>query len=356
MSAAEDAPLAAAAPATAAPATAAPATEVPPLLDAIAERTAIARQSLRTEAKKLQRLLGKLADDRLRAEGAPQLRLQADVLKLHLGRLPRAPGPLCLEVPWQPGVRVEVAVPPGVTPQQEMERLYRRARGMDLGLRIIDERADQTQLRLWQVEALQQQLLALQGRVTLWQQLKDQGESPPVRARHWLAQCDAWLAEVRTLRLAIGGEQKPSDAQRRIAKRKGAELPKGVELHYAPSGAPVLVGRNAAANDALVTRYLRGRDCWLHLRDQTGAHVVLRCEGAAAPTEEDLRACAVLAAHLSGVAKGARVEVIVAAGKGVRKVKGAAPGSVYVSGERALRVEVEAAVVDAFYARRPVKV
>jgi hypothetical protein len=47
--------------------------------------------------------------------------------------------------------------------------------------------------------------------------------------------------------------------------------------------------------------------------------------------------------------------VTLAQGKGVRKVKGAAAGSVYVSGERALRVEVEAAVVDGFYARRAVK-
>lgn len=327
----------------------------PPLADTVAERTAIARQSLRGEAKKLQRLLGKLEVDRQRAEGAPQLRLQADAIKLNLKTLPRSGGPWQLVLPWEPSVVIEVSVPPASTPLQEMERLYRRARGMELGQRIIAERADQTQLRLWRVEELQQAYAELHGRVTHWQQAKLQGETPPERAKHWLQQVDTWLHQLRALGLAIGGEHRPSEEQRRIAKKKGAELPKGVELHYAPSGAPVLVGRNAAANDALVTRYLRGRDWWFHVRDQTGAHVVLRCEGSAAPAEEDLRACAVLAAHLSGVAKGARLEVTLAQGKGVRKVKGAAAGSVYVSGERAMRVEVEAAVVDGFYARRSVK-
>lgn len=327
----------------------------PPLAEVVAERTAVARQSLRTEVKKLQRLLAKLAVDRQRAEGAPLLRQQADALKLHLRSLPRAGGSWALTLPWLAEAVVEVSVPPGSTPLQEMERLYRRARGMELGQRLIAERADQTQLRLWQVEELQVGYAALHAAVVAWQQARAQQAAPVERARHWLQQVEAWLGQVRGLRLAVGGEHRPSEQQRRIAKRKGAELPKGLELHVAPSGATVLVGRNAAANDALVTRYLRGRDWWLHVRDQTGAHVVLRCEGAAGPAEEDLRACAVLAAHLSGVAKGARVEVTLAPGKGVRKVKGAAAGSVYVSGERALRVEVDAAVVDAFYARRPVK-
>lgn len=327
----------------------------PPLSLSITGRTAIARQSLRTEGKKLERLLGKLQLDRAKALDAPKLRLAADVLKVHLGKLPRGQHSLRLAVPWDPPAMVAIEIPPESSPLQEMERLYRRARGMELGLRLIDDRADATQLRLWQVQELIAGWAELLARVLQWQDARDKGQSPGARARTWLDLTDAWVAVVRALRLPVGGEHVPSLLQRRIAKAKGAELPKGVELHQAPSGAAVLVGRSAAANDSLVTRLLRGRDYWLHLRDQPGAHVVLRCDGPAPAAEDDLRACAVLAAHLSGVAKGARVEVTVAQGKGVRKVKGAAPGSVYVSGERAIRVEVEAAVVDAFYARRPLK-
>ena len=328
---------------------------LPPLPQTVSEATAVARQSLRTEAKKLERLLGKLQVDRSKALDAPKLRLAADVLKVHLGRLPRGQHHLLLPVPWDPPAQVAIDIPAESTPLQEMERLYRRARGMELGLRLIDDRSDATQLRLWQIQELQQEWADLLARVTLWQAAKNKGESPGARARTWLDLAQEWIAKVRALRLPVGGEHVPSQLQRRITKAKGAELPKGVELHQSPSGAAVLVGRSAAANDSLVTRLLRGRDYWLHLRDQPGAHVVLRCDGPAPALEEDLHACAVLAAHLSGVAKGARVEVTVAQGKGVRKVKGAAPGSVYVSGERAVRVEVDAAVVDAFYARRPLK-
>ncbi|MBI5608407.1 MAG: hypothetical protein HY902_05960, partial [Deltaproteobacteria bacterium] len=45
-----------------------------------------------------------------------------------------------------------------------------------------------------------------------------------------------------------------------------------------------------------------------------------------APTDAEVRACAMLAAHLSGLAKGDRAEVSVCAGKGVKKVKGAPAG------------------------------
>ena len=321
----------------------------------LAAITAIARQSLRTECKKLERLLGKLQHDRAKALDAPKLRLAADVLKVHLGKLARGQYHLQLAVPWDPPAHVSIEIPVESSPLQEMERLYRRARGMETGLRLIDDRADATQLRLWQLQELSLAWADLLARATQWQAARDRGEMPGARARTWLDLTDAWVAQVRALRLPVGGEHVPSQQQRRIAKAKGAELPKGVELHQAPSGAAVLVGSSAAANDSLVTRLLRGRDCWMHLRDQPGAHVVLRCDGPAPASEEDLRACAVLAAHLSGIAKGARVEVTVALGKGVRKVKGAAPGSVYVSGERAIRVEVDGAVVDAFYARRPLK-
>lgn len=319
----------------------------------LAERTAVARQSLKTEAKKLARLLEKLAADKQRADEAVVLREQAEVLKTFLAKIPRGAARFEAAVPWQPERILQVPLRPDLGPVENVQRLFQRARGLERGAAIIAGRIDEVEMRALHVQELQQQWQGLLHRAEAWQRAFTAGESPADRPRVLLALADTWLQEVQQLRLKIGGEDKPSQAQRQIARAKQAELPKGVELFESPAGHPVLAGRNATANDALVVRYLRGRDWWFHARDQAGAHVVLRWQGKETPPESELAACAVLAAHLSGLDKGSRVEVIACPGKGVRKVKGAAPGAVYVSGERAVRVEVDAATVDAFYARRP---
>jgi predicted ribosome quality control (RQC) complex YloA/Tae2 family protein len=329
---------------------------LPTLPQSLAERTAVARQSLKTESAKLKRLLQNLAQDQARADQAEALRLAGEVLKGQLAQVPRGASSWSGPVPWQPEQQITVALRPELSAAENVAKMFQRARGLATGSRIIAERRQATEQRLLVLASVQLGYPPLLERAQRWQQTSPQDrESLGDRPRNLFRDADTWLQSVRALRLKIGGEHKPDVQQRQIARKAGAELPKGVELFRSPEGRAVLVGRSAEGNDALVTRLLRGRDVWLHVRDQTGAHVVLRSEGQTAPSEAEVRACAILAAHLSGLAKGDRAEVAVCAGKGVKKVKGAPTGSVYVSGERAVRVTIDAAVVDAFYARRPPK-
>jgi len=316
------------------------------LVDRLREMTAIARRSLTTDRKKRQRLLTKLDAEQATALKSDDLRLQGEVLKMHLHAIPRGAATIELQVPWLLEQTVKIALQRDHTPQQNLERLFRRARGFAQGLKIIEQHREAALQRLQTLVQLQVQ----------WEQLLIQGHlhdtqaAEHLRGREIVRQTERWLASLRALQLSIGDAAKPLPQQQKIVKKAGGELPAGVQLFQSPLGAPVLAGRSAVANDALVTKLLRGRDIWLHVRDSTGAHVVLRAQ--AAVVDAELRACAMLAAHLSGIAKGDRAEVCWTLGKNVRKVKGAPAGSVYVSGEKSVLVLVEGPVIDGFYARR----
>lgn len=76
----------------------------------------------------------------------------------------------------------------------------------------------------------------------------------------------------------------------------------------APTGAIVLVGRNAAQNDAL-TRSAGCDDVWMHA-DGPGAHVILRSSAGAVVDPQDLKFAADLAVYWSK-ARGSRTRVTV---------------------------------------------
>jgi predicted ribosome quality control (RQC) complex YloA/Tae2 family protein len=318
---------------------------LPPLAERVRAETAEARRALTTERKKLARLLEKLPTDAAACEGGEALRLAGEVLKVSLDQVPRGADRVTLAVPWLDGETVEVPLQRDLSPQGNMAKLFRRARGLTLGLKIVREREAQTQARLVQVAA---QVAALEAIVAA-AEAYDAQQPQALRPRDVIKLVAAWLVTVRQLGVRLQAPIKPDQQVQKVAK--GKELPAGVRLFRSPLQAVVLAGKTAEGNDALVTRLLRGRDVWLHLRDRPGAHVMLRVEGMTAAKEAEVAACAMLAGHLSGVAKGEACDVTVCAGKDVRKVKGAPAGSVYVSHERVVRVVVDAAIVDGFYAR-----
>ena len=312
-----------------------------------AERLRVARASLKTERKHLERLLGRLDADAVQAQGAELMREMGEILKVQLGAVPRGAERVELPVPWDPPRVVTVELRRELSPSANVERLFRRARGFERGLRLIAERREVAVARLAQVQQLAAALVVLVDRI------EHPGAEPVLDGRACKAQVESMREAVRALHLKVDLAPPPSQESAKIVRNAGGSLPEGVQLFSAPTGRTVLVGRSASANDALVTRLLRGRDLWFHVRDRTGAHVVLRTHPKSPADEGDIRACAMLAAHLSGIAKGDRIDVQCVPGKLVRKVKGAAPGSVYVGPGRTVRVDVEAAVIDAFYARRP---
>ncbi len=322
---------------------------LPPMPQTVRADTAPGLRALRSQIARARRLIERLQADAARAEGADALRLAGEVLKTQLHAVPKGATVLELPVPWAPGEVVAVRLRPELSALDNLRQIFDRAKALARSRPLIAARQAASEARLTALQDHVSAHAALLARADAWQAARNRGEPTTERPRDILRAAQAWIAALGPLGVVV--QAPPTVRERATVRPSKRDLPAGVEAFTAPAGAQVFAGRSAAANDALVTRVLRGRDLWFHLRDSPGAHVVLRA-GVAAPPELEVQACAQLCAHLSGVAKADRAEVTVCLGKGVRKVKGAPAGSVYTTGGRSVLVVVRAEVVDGFYARR----
>ena len=270
------------------------------------------REPLRAALARGTRALEKLADEAARVPAAEADRRAGDLLKVNLQAVARGAREVTLTEWTEAGpVEVRVALDPALTPRQNMERCYKRFK------RIV-ESAARVSARAAEVRDRQAALELLRVRL----------DGAP------LAELPALEREAR--RLSAG----PRPAQRPRRTRDEPALP--YRTFRSVAGLALLVGRGAADNDALTTRVARGNDLWLHVRGQTGAHVVIRLGGREAD-QDSLLDAATLAVHFSDARGEPQAEVACTRAKYVKKGRGAAPGAVTYSQERMLHLRTEPA-------------
>ncbi len=98
-------------------------------------------------------------------------------------------------------------------------------------------------------------------------------------------------------------------------------------------GFRILIGRNAKNNDLLTQRYAYKEDLWLHARDVSGSHVVIKYRAGKTFPKNVVERAAELAAWYSRRRTDSLCPVIVTPKKFVRKPKGLAEGQVLVEKE-----------------------
>ena len=104
-------------------------------------------------------------------------------------------------------------------------------------------------------------------------------------------------------------------------------------------GFEILVGKNSKNNDILTQQYAYKEDLWLHARDATGSHVVVKYKAGKKIPNSVIEAAASLAAYFSKRRNETLAPVIVTQKKFVRKPKGLADGQVVVEKEEVVMVE-----------------
>ena len=108
------------------------------------------------------------------------------------------------------------------------------------------------------------------------------------------------LAEIEEIRaeLVDGGYLKEN--------RKRTALSKKPEPYRftAPDGTEILIGKNNAQNDRLTFKIAEPTDIWLHTKEITGSHVIIRC-GGLEPSAETL----LYAAHLFALRRSPRRQI-----------------------------------------------
>ena len=117
-----------------------------------------------------------------------------------------------------------------------------------------------------------------------------------------------------------------------VRPRPAKRLP--YKSYRTSGGIDVLVGRGAASNDELTYDIAKPDDVWLHARDVTGAHVVMRWSEEGAPPARDLHEAAALAAWYSRARGSVVVPVDWTRRRHVRRARGGPPGRALVERAR----------------------
>lgn len=111
-------------------------------------------------------------------------------------------------------------------------------------------------------------------------------------------------------------------------------------------GLPIYVGRNAKENEELTLKFAHSEDLWLHAQGVPGSHVVVRLEKGTTLPPDTLKDAATLALLYSDLKKSGKGDVIYTRRKYVRKAKGRPPGTVMVTQEKAIFLQLDRGRLD----------
>jgi predicted ribosome quality control (RQC) complex YloA/Tae2 family protein len=108
-------------------------------------------------------------------------------------------------------------------------------------------------------------------------------------------------------------------------------------------GLPIYVGRSANENEELTLKFAHSDDLWLHAQGAPGSHVIVRLEKGANPPPETMKDAATLALLYSDLKKSGKGDVIYTRRKYVKKAKGRPPGTVTVTQEKTIYLQLDRA-------------
>ncbi|WP_089332691.1 NFACT RNA binding domain-containing protein [Hymenobacter mucosus] len=271
----------------------------------------LGRKAYELELRQLRQTLEKRADEaaisaqmarrRLHAlENTVGYRQTADLIMAHLTQIPAGATQVEVVDFYQDSQPRIIKLKATETPQRTAQNLYRKAKNQQIETTELAARAERREAEaFWCLE-----------------RLEELAELPP---------------ELRALR-----QWRKQHALDPVTTAKAAqELPFKV---FEDSGFTILVGRNAQNNDLLTQRYAHKDDLWLHAKDVTGSHVVIRHRAGQAVPAPVLERAAQLAAWYSRRKNDSLCPVTYTPKKFVRKPKGAIAGQVVVERENVVLV------------------
>ncbi|WP_167851972.1 NFACT RNA binding domain-containing protein [Hymenobacter elongatus] len=226
-------------------------------------------------------------------------RQTADLIMANLSQIPAGAAQVEVVDFYQDNQPRTIKLKATETPQRTAQNLYRKAKNQKIETEQLQERIERRETEaFWCLERLEEL---------------------------------AAIAELRQLR----AWRKTHDLQPETKAKEAAELPFKV---FTDSGYTILVGRNAQNNDLLTQRYAHKDDLWLHAKDVTGSHVVVKHKAGQPVPEPVVERAAQLAAWYSRRKNDSLCPVTVTPKKFVRKRKGAVAGQVVVERERVVLV------------------
>ena len=201
---------------------------------------------------------------------------------------------------YETGEEVSIPLEPSLSPQKNLEKLFKEYRKRLKKAEIWEERRREVEEELCEVESLIEVVEGLEDA----ERLKE------------------LLPEV---------------------SRKGRKRGKGqgFRVFTLPSGKKLIVGKSSKENELISLKLSNHWDLWFHAKETPGSHAVLRLKRGEEPTEEDLLLAASAAAYFSKAKNSGKVPVDYTQVKRLKKPPKSPVGFVIYSGEKTLWVKPE---------------
>ncbi len=235
-----------------------------------------------------------------------QLKLRGDLISANLYKLEKGMTSVTVENFYEADCsQIEIKLDPRLTPSRNMQRYYAEYRKADTAEKVLTKQIAKGEEELAYIDSVFDALTRTTGE-----------------------------DEVNELRQELAEQ-----GYIRSSKLKGKPPKSRPPLEFtSPDGFKALVGRNNKQNDMLTTKLADKTDIWLHTKDITGSHVIIRAEGREVPDSTILYAARLAAFH-SKARNSSQVPVDYVPVRFVKKPSGAKPGMVIFTNNRTLYVK-----------------
>jgi predicted ribosome quality control (RQC) complex YloA/Tae2 family protein len=241
--------------------------------------------------------------DEAEAKKALKLRLWGETVFAHLHLIKPGTREVSLPDIYEPdGPHIIVKLNPSMTASQNAQKFFRKYNKARDSLKIIKKNIRKTAAEVRYLNSVE---IGLEQAATLSE----------------IGEIQSELEEAGYLRTSAREKEK------RKKKEQRKEAPQ-IKQFTSQDGFTILIGKNNKQNDYLTMRLAQDDDCWLHVKDSAGAHIVVKnIPGKEVPLST-LEEAAGLAAYFSEARLSSNVPVDCTKRKNVSKPKGARPGFV----------------------------
>lgn len=278
------------------------------------ERDSISRMKQRSQdlykllLNATDRISRRLANQRIElkeSENREEFKLKGDLISANLYRVEKGMGSVKVENFYDENCpEIEIKLDPRLTPSQNTQHYYAEYRKADTAEKILTEQIAKGEEELAYIDSVFDALTRTNGE-----------------------------DEVNELRMELAEQ-----GYIRAAKLKGKPPKSHPPLEFkSPDGFTILVGRNNKQNDMLTTKLAEKTDIWLHTKNITGSHVIIRANGQEVPDDTIIYAARLAAFH-SKAKNSSQVPVDYVPVKFVKKPSGSKPGMVIFTNNRTLYV------------------
>lgn len=271
---------------------------------------------LDTLLKKAYRKQQNLFQDLKRTEKAERYRLYGDLITANIHLLKKGMTKAMLPNYYDPEMKeVEVNLKVNETPAQNAQRYYRRYNKAKRAVGLVTEQLEIVKEQIYYLESL----------------------SNSVKSSTELEELSEIQDEFRRSEFS-----RKKDQQDKRDKRPHQSKP----MHFISSeGFDIYVGKNNYQNDAISTRMGVDEDCWLHVKDAPGAHVLVVADGKFI-TEQTLLEAGHLAGYYSPSRQSENIPIDYVEYKHVKKPNKSKPGMVVYTHQNTMYITPSKSIVE----------